>query len=260
MRKDIKHALVECLRSNSHVKNEGIRKLRRTKLQLEYDPEEGYELLDKAQSPKKQGVKPIKDPWRKDFGENLSPLRGFLYRSVNQPWDKVYSEIAQACDRSSATGAHIFSHIFDFVAHPREMMIIEGKPYHRFPNALYSGEGPQPMVETKFQMFWIDEHGILRRLPSGTSVRAERRAERPIPKKCYRLAPMRYMVQHPKTGEFLILEYKEYKHKGPWYTWPLHMLPEGMDHPEVVRKAVKQRKIVLVKHTPASKKDLKRVA
>jgi hypothetical protein len=30
---------------------------------------------------------------RKDFGENLRPLKQYLYSKVGQPWDEVYSEL-----------------------------------------------------------------------------------------------------------------------------------------------------------------------
>jgi len=46
----------------------------------------------------------------------LGPLKGYLRSKVGQPWDKVYSEICANLDKRKTTGAHVFTHIWQFVA------------------------------------------------------------------------------------------------------------------------------------------------
>jgi hypothetical protein len=53
---------------------------------------------------------------RKWLNENLAPLRRYLEKQVNRPWDKVYSEIRATIDPRSAVKRHILQHIDDFVA------------------------------------------------------------------------------------------------------------------------------------------------
>src|SRR5438034_978137 len=53
---------------------------------------------------------------RKQFNENLVPLRRWLESQVHRPWDKVYSELCANIDRRNTVQAHIFTHIDNFVA------------------------------------------------------------------------------------------------------------------------------------------------
>lgn len=54
--------------------------------------------------------------WTKWLNENLAPLRRYLERQVNRPWNKVYSEIRATIDPRSTVKQHILQHIDDFVA------------------------------------------------------------------------------------------------------------------------------------------------
>lgn len=54
--------------------------------------------------------------WTKWLNENLAPLRRYLEKQVNRPWDKVYSEICATIDPRSTVKQHILQHIGDFVA------------------------------------------------------------------------------------------------------------------------------------------------
>lgn len=45
----------------------------------------------------------------------LGPLKGYLRSKVGQPWDEVYSEICKYMDRRSTVGAHIFTHLWQYV-------------------------------------------------------------------------------------------------------------------------------------------------
>lgn len=64
--------------------------------------------------PKRAGIKP-KDA-SKTLNENLAPLRRYIARQVNRPWNKVYSEISANLRPTSTVQQHVRDHIRDFVA------------------------------------------------------------------------------------------------------------------------------------------------
>ena len=45
----------------------------------------------------------------------LGPLKKYLESKVGQDWDDVYSEICQNMDKRSTVGAHIFTHLWQYV-------------------------------------------------------------------------------------------------------------------------------------------------
>ena len=51
----------------------------------------------------------------KGLNENLAPLKRFLEKQVNRPWDKVYAEIRAVIDARSTVKQHILQHLNDFV-------------------------------------------------------------------------------------------------------------------------------------------------
>jgi hypothetical protein len=52
----------------------------------------------------------------KYLNENLAPLRRYLERQVNRPWDKVWSEISAKLKPGSTVQQHVRDHVGDFVA------------------------------------------------------------------------------------------------------------------------------------------------
>jgi hypothetical protein len=51
----------------------------------------------------------------KNSTDVLGPLRDYLKSKFGQPWDDVYSEMCEHMDRRSTVGAHIFTHLGDYV-------------------------------------------------------------------------------------------------------------------------------------------------
>ncbi len=142
MRSDMSKKLVDCYRVGYTGKNPRVLAMRRQRLMLfEYEDETGetcLDLHDTVRAPKKTGIKPLGYD-RKGFGENLNPLWRFLDSSVSRDWDEVYSEICEFCDKSSAVGAHIFQHLFDFVIRRNLVYMIDKVPHriqpYRFVNS-----------------------------------------------------------------------------------------------------------------------------
>jgi len=105
MREDMAKALVECYRGNGdHSKKSTYRNIRRSK---------GFRDIEDFQN--RQPMRSIYGWNRKQFGENLAPLRGAIVSNVGKYWPKVYSELCRVCDRRSVIGAHIFQHLNGFI-------------------------------------------------------------------------------------------------------------------------------------------------
>lgn len=95
----------------------------------------------------------------KSFGEHLSPLYGLVRKNVGRKWDKVYSELKQSFDARSATGNHIFQHLYDQLANPAETYIgDDGKVWVR-----YSYGSDKPIRESYYEFYVDPRDGILKR-------------------------------------------------------------------------------------------------
>src|SRR5262245_16613941 len=53
---------------------------------------------------------------RKEFTDLLGPLKRYLARQVNRPWDKVWSEICANLKAENPAQRHVRLHVHDFVA------------------------------------------------------------------------------------------------------------------------------------------------
>lgn len=84
---------------------------------------------------------------RKDFNENLNPLKGFLRKSVGRPWDDIYSELSQSLDRRSVINQHVFDHLMQYVA--VNTMEKDGKLYVL---SKYSGTVP---IENSYHDYYV---------------------------------------------------------------------------------------------------------
>lgn len=69
----------------------------------------------------------------KYFDDLLSPLRRWLRKQVDRPWDKVWSELASGIDSRTVVGRHLFDHVRDLVALDGEydaaLRRVVGKPH-----------------------------------------------------------------------------------------------------------------------------------
>src|SRR5205085_4796318 len=82
----------------------------------------------------------------KSLNENLSPLRRYLEKQVDRPWNKVWSEISENLSAASTVQQHVRDHIGDFVA--VRTFISNGTIYvpGRF-------GGPQPLKDGHYRMY-----------------------------------------------------------------------------------------------------------
>jgi hypothetical protein len=96
----------------------------------------------------------------KSLNENLSPLRRYLEKQINRPWDKVWSEISANLSATSTVQQHVRDHIGDFVA--TRTFIEDGTIYvaGRFGGTL---GGPRPLTDSHQPMYVDPRTGILRK-------------------------------------------------------------------------------------------------
>lgn len=113
---------------------------------------------------------------RKQFNENLNPLKNFLRVNVGRPWDKIYSEITTAFDKRKVINNHILEHLFQYVE--LQVHIIDGKPCtmntRRYgPEELYSPITTNPRYPT----YYVDPRDGILKAPKAGKTRRQRDAE-----------------------------------------------------------------------------------
>jgi hypothetical protein len=93
---------------------------------------------------------------RKSLNENLAPLRRYLMRQLNRPWDKVWSEISVNLKPTNTVQQHVRDHVGDFVA--MRTFVKEGIVWvvDRFGR-------PQPLTACRHLLYVDPRTGILRR-------------------------------------------------------------------------------------------------
>jgi len=145
MRPDMKDVLITPGRYGSKkARNDQIHRLRKKPVE---DDEIGFK---QHMRPKNVDYDLIKHYNKSDY---LSPLRNYLFSKVGSKWDDVYSEIKKNNPSQNAVGAHIYEHLWEYVAQ-NPWFDDQGSPY-RFvwkQERLYYGKGD----------LYIDQEGYLR--------------------------------------------------------------------------------------------------
>lgn len=101
------------------------------RLHRAYDKKNDYE-----RAPLKQGMRsPYRE--RKEFNEYLNPLKRFLYKQVNRPWDNVYSELMSSLHGGNTIMQHVKQHLFQYVE--RNVFYVGNVPHQRL--HFYGGVG-----------------------------------------------------------------------------------------------------------------------
>jgi hypothetical protein len=122
---------------------------------------DGRKFRNDENAPGRLGMKRGYTQWPKSLNENLAPLKRYLEKQVNRPWDKVYSEIRATIDARSTVKQHILQHIRDFVALDTCWVDTPdgGKVHIR---GRWSGE-PAPLEDANIELFVHPRTGILLR-------------------------------------------------------------------------------------------------
>lgn len=208
--------------------------------------------------------------WTKDFGEHLTPLYGIVRKNVGRKWDKVYSELNQAFDRRSATGDHIFQHLFDRLARPEETFIGEdGKVWLR---GRY-GSGATRIKDSYYEFYVDPRDGILKKNhlhKTYRQVQRQRAAERQKEQLNIKRVVDKLTELHNINGVWFEIKYVE--HKGTTrnvvttYEYggkakPLTLTRTITEYPftyDVLQQSTVQARRVAVSKRTMSHKDLKK--
>ena len=95
MRPDFHQVLIERPRGGLRIKRQPLPRLR----VADWDGEDFVEpALPRARR-------------TKYFDDLIGPLRKWLRKQVNRPWDKVYSELCATIDRRTTVGEHLLDHV-----------------------------------------------------------------------------------------------------------------------------------------------------
>lgn len=101
--------------------------------------------------------------YSKGLNENLAPLRRFLEKQVNRPWDKVYAEIREQIDPRSTVKQHILQHLEDFVAINTHWQEIDDGKAGGEVLVTQRWQVQLPLAESRFKLFVHPRTGILLR-------------------------------------------------------------------------------------------------
>jgi hypothetical protein len=137
---------------------------------------------------------------RKELNEYLSPLKRYIQSQVGRPWNKVYSEICQRIDRSSAIQIHILQHLENFV---EELVFRLGDDFYSLRNRYPVHDG----------YFYVDpESGLLCQMPTTHGKKAFRNN-----------SPIRWKKNDPRS----MTQYHQVK--GVWYEVGMIPVPGNVD-------------------------------
>jgi hypothetical protein len=95
---------------------------------------------------------------RKTLSDNLAPLRRYLMKQVNRPWDKVWSEISANLKATNTVQQHVRDHIGDFVA--VRTFVQDGEIWAASAGLFGT---PKPLRESRHLLYVDPRTGILRR-------------------------------------------------------------------------------------------------
>lgn len=147
----------------------------------------------------------------KFFDDLLSPLRRWLRKQVDRPWDKVWSELASGIDSRSVVGRHLLDHVRGLVTLDGEydpaLRKVVGKP-HQYRYA----RGEARVVHG----LYVDPRTKILRWREPPPRRALRRSEP---------EPVRHVDGSPADLRWLSPKRQVLKLSGIWYEVSLAELP-----------------------------------
>lgn len=188
MRDDLSKQICEDGRSGSRCKIAQRIVRHRNKHQIHKDPD----IL-----PTKEGIRaPYSGPGldRKEFGEHLAPLYGFLNKSAGRPWNDVFSEICSQVTLDSTQQRHIREHVFDLVE--INIKIINGVPHEIQKYSTTRGWVPHYhwRYRSKRQMYVDPNDGILKfspKDPTRLSKSARKKRDQAAPKNWVKISELK---------------------------------------------------------------------
>jgi hypothetical protein len=203
MRQDLNKLLCERerFRSRDHYKN--YRKLKKFNAKTDEDD---------SGRPALEGMR-IRYGWdRKQFNENLNPLKGILRKAVGSPWDKFYSDLCKTFDMHSVINQHILQHLYDYICVDSVKISDDGETW--VCHHLWSR---YELLQDSYFLYYVDPRdGIIK---TNTNYKTHRQRNREINLQ---------RAEHRRKNNVWI-DRKNILHQieGVWYHYTLEPVPEG---------------------------------
>jgi hypothetical protein len=181
--------LVDTYRFLSFKNNDQTKSIRQKRI---------YEDDDSAG--KMQTIKP-KGPFvRKEFGENLSPLKRFLRSNIGNRWDDVFSELSRRMDIRGAVSGHIFDHIFHYV----DIEAIEGEDGTVYADAASMDKGLSLLFG-----FYVLSDGILREVKEKNKKRYSDNISNISEKEKIHISDNKWLLKDRNTGIWYLCKFEK---------------------------------------------------
>lgn len=198
-RKDLSTVVVERPRGgqDGNINNRAHRRTARSKKNFEDLPSK-----ESIHAPHKHGkwADERKVDRKDDF---LSPIKGFLRKSVGRPWDKVWSELRSMLNGHTTMHQHVLDHVTRYVE--VKPMFIQGRVCSAFS---YSGQVPYELSNGDY---YVSPHGILRRYKRPKGLGFSRPYTRSA---CQKLVRKNDREDYRKINGFWFLFRYEHLHHG----------------------------------------------
>lgn len=200
----------------------------------------------------------------KEFGENFAPLWGFIRKSVNRPWNDVYSELCSVFDKRSVINQHILTHLDDFVEHKDVYEGEDGKLYVR------NSYGPSHLLGNTGTEYYVDPRDGILKLNTRRFAWKERSRQRELEAKRAELAVKRVINKnlelHNINGTWFEVAFEHFEAKRTirWSVPSAYSKPYMRTEYEypykfdvLLKKHVEAKKVATSKRT-LSHKELKK--
>ncbi|OAI39600.1 hypothetical protein AYO40_01160 [Planctomycetaceae bacterium SCGC AG-212-D15] len=111
----------------------------------------------------------------KEFTDVLGPLVGLVRKNIGRPFDKFYSEVKQKLPGKTLATQHILGHLWQILIKPKQVQIIDGKPFHKTSYRWDRTVRPIEAGSSNFDIAYVDPRdGIIKAAPKRKRERRQR--------------------------------------------------------------------------------------
>lgn len=146
---------------------------------------------------------------RKQFNENLNPLKGWLRSAIGKQWDKSYSELREKFDARSTINQHILEHLWDYIE--THAFVIDGKVMCHVRYAYGSEDRIVPIKQGHKDYYVCPKDGTLKvsnRVPRKAQKQAREIAQAEAKAKVFRVLNAHQHLRF-ENGVWFVFEVKD---------------------------------------------------
>lgn len=127
-------------------------------------------VIDEEFSAGKEPMRKIYGWQRKNFSENLNPLKGLIRKNVGRKWNDFFSELNRVFDTRSVINRHILEHLYDYC---EQNVLWDGKELY------VNYYGRELLTSKHYTPFFVDPRdGIIKVNPGVELYKQQRRINR----------------------------------------------------------------------------------